>query len=307
MSRPEIGKWGRGFPTQILSLIAFNGYFWRGGGKYLCLPVLNCYACPIGTVACPIGSLTAFALARRIPFYILGFLGLIGLAVGRAFCGWACPFGFFQDLLYRIRSFKFRLPRAANALKYALLVVLVLGLPLILAGGKRTGSEDRITGEGTGALDYCSLVCPAGTLEGGAPVLASSAEVRAQATWRTWSKIGIAAAILGLTVVARRSFCRALCPLGALMALSSRVSVTQLHTEDKLCTRCLRCVKVCPTYARHLPFDSAHGKPFKEFKTEATAECVLCLDCVRNCPEKGALAARFAGKTISVSEGKSRE
>ena len=147
MPRPEIGKWGRRFPTQILSLIAFNGYFWRGPGKWFCVPVLNCYACPIGTVACPIGSLTAFALARRIPFYVLGFLGVIGLAVGRAFCGWACPFGFFQDLLYRIRSFKFRLPRAANALKYALLVVLVLGLPLILAGGKRTGSEERITGE----------------------------------------------------------------------------------------------------------------------------------------------------------------
>ncbi len=175
MPRPEIGKWGRRFPTQIVSLIAFNGYFWRGPGKWFCLPVLNCYACPVGTVACPIGSLTAFALARRIPFYVLGFLGVIGLAVGRAFCGWACPFGLFQDLLYRIRSFKFRLPRAANALKYALLVVLALGLPLILGGGKRTGSEDRITGEKTGALDYCSLVCPAGTLEGGVPALAASA------------------------------------------------------------------------------------------------------------------------------------
>ena len=297
--RPEIGKWGRRFPAQILSLVAFNGYFWRGPGKWFCIPVLNCYACPIGTVACPIGSLTAFTLARRIPFYVLGLLGIIGLAVGRAFCGWACPFGFLQDLLYRIRSFKLKMPRAANALKYALLVGLVLGLPLILSGGKRAGSEDRITGEQSGALDYCSLVCPVGTLEGGVPVLAASATVRAQATWRTWSKIGLAAAMLGLAVVARRSFCRALCPLGALMALTSRVSMMQLHTEDKLCTRCMRCVKVCPTYARHLPF--------KQFKTEATAECVLCLDCVRNCPERGALSARLAGKTISVSEGNSRE
>ena len=51
----EIGTWGRRLSVQIVSLVACNGYFWSRPGKYFCIPVLQCYACPIGTVACPIG------------------------------------------------------------------------------------------------------------------------------------------------------------------------------------------------------------------------------------------------------------
>lgn len=288
------GSTGRRLPVQLLSLAVFNSYFLSPGGKALCIPVLNCYSCPIGTVSCPIGSLTAFALLRRIPFYIIGLLGLIGLAVGRAFCGWACPFGLVQDTLYRIRTWKWRMPKIFNALKYALLVVLVLALPWILGAGKGKGAADRITGEQTGAVDYCSLVCPAGTLEGSLPYLATDAAGRARASWRTWSKIGLLAAVLGLAVVARRSFCRALCPLGALMALTSRISLLRLKTDQSKCTRCMRCVKVCPTNCRSVPTGDQ--------RREATAECVLCLDCVRNCPEEGALFASFGGRTVSASQ-----
>jgi ferredoxin-type protein NapH len=293
--RPEIAPWGRRLPTQLFGLLLFNGYFWAPAGKYLCLPVLNCYACPIGTVSCPIGSLSAFALVRRMPYYIIGLLVLLGLTLGRGFCGWACPFGFLQDLLHRIRSPKWRLPRAADGLKYALLAVLVIGLPLALGGGRDLTGEDRIVAEGTGALDYCALVCPAGTLEAGLPTLATESIIRAQATWRTWSKIGILVGVLGLVVVSRRAFCRALCPLGALMALSSRMSALRLRTDLEKCTKCDRCVAVCPTASRQVPEQPG--------QREATAECVMCLDCVRACPQAGALSAQWAGRTVSLSEG----
>ena len=298
-SKSKTGAMGRRLPVQLFSLAAFNSYFLSPGGKALCIPVLNCYSCPAGTVACPIGSLTAFALVRRIPFYIIGLLGLIGLAVGRAFCGWACPFGLLQDALYRIRSWKWRMPKVFNALKYALLLLLVLALPLILGGGKGRTAGDRITGEQTGALDYCSLVCPAGTLEGSLPYLATNAEGRAHASFRTWSKIGLLMIVVGLAIVARRSFCRALCPLGALMALTSGISLLRLKTDQEKCTRCMRCVKVCPTDCRRVPV----GEKLKE----ATAECVLCLDCVRNCPEEGALSACLSGRAISVSQWRPKE
>jgi ferredoxin-type protein NapH len=298
-SKGIVGRWGRRLPVQFAGLVAFNAYFFANIGKRFCIPVLNCYSCPIGTVACPIGSITAFALMRRIPYYIIGTLGLIALAVGRAFCGWACPFGLLQDGLYRIKSYKWRMPRAADGLKYVLLAALVVGLPLILGGGKLSGASDRIVAEGTGAYDYCSLVCPAGMLEGGVPALARSSEIRADMSWRTWSKLGILVGVIGLAVVSRRGFCRALCPLGALMALGSKVSLLNLHTDENACTKCMRCVKVCSTNARRLPFDKK--------KIEATAECVLCLDCVRNCPEKGALSARFGGRPFVVSKDRSND
>jgi ferredoxin len=283
----------------LLSLIACNSYFWRPAGKFLCVPVLNCYSCPVGTTACPIGTISAFALMRRIPFYVIGFLGLLGVAAGRALCGWACPFGFLQDLLHRIPSWKWRLPRLLNGLKYVLLAGLVVAAPLLFGSESGQGATERIVGEKAGSYDYCATICPVGTLEAGVPTLATDAKLRALVTWRTGMKIGIMVAILGLTVVSRRSFCRALCPLGALMALAHRVSLLRLRTDRVACTRCLRCVKVCPTDARRVPDEAG--------ASEATAECVLCLDCVRNCPEKGALSACFAGRPVSVSEGTKRE
>ena len=296
--RSDIAPLGKRLKLQLFSLVALNSYFWSPVGKYVCVPVLNCYACPVGAVSCPIGSITAFALFRLIPYYIIGTLGLVGVTVGRAFCGWACPFGLLQDALYRLRSRKWRMPRPANWLKYALLLVLVIGLPALYRKGQDKTGADRIVAEKVGARDYCAFVCPVGTLEAGVPGIVVSKDLRAKATWRTWSKFAILFGVLGLMVVSRRSFCRTLCPLGATMALLSRASLLRLRTDSAKCTRCLRCVKVCPTDCRKVPERAGQA--------EATAECVLCLDCVRGCPEPGALSALLAGREISVSKGKVR-
>lgn len=290
------GPGGRRGWIQFLALVAFNGYLWAPWGKYLCLPVLNCYACPASTTACPIGSLKEFAAARRFPYYVLGSLGLVALAAGRLFCGWACPFGWLQDLLYRLRTPKLRLPRAANWVKYALLVGLVIVLPAIDGRPEDQAAADRVVREGTGARDFCALVCPAGTLEASVPSLLYSQPLREAATWRTWSKIGLMVGFLGLMVVSSRSFCRVGCPLGALMALGAPASRLRLRTDPERCTECGHCQEVCPTQARQVP--RAAGEK------EASVECVLCLECVRACPEEGALSAWLGGRRLAVSGGR---
>ncbi|MGD0111865.1 MAG: 4Fe-4S binding protein [Armatimonadota bacterium] len=290
---PNIPLWGARLKAQLIGLVALNSYFWAPIGKYACIPVLNCYACSLATTACPIGTITAFALLREIPYYVIGTLGMIGVAAGRLFCGWACPFGLVQDLLYRIRSPKWRLPRGANALKYALLVVLVIAVPIALGGGAQKTGADRVVKQSTGAADYCALVCPAGTLEAGVPGLVINKKIREDMSWRSWLKLGLLAAVLGLMVVSRRSFCRTLCPLGAAMALTSRASFLHLSTDQDRCTRCMACVSACPTCARTVP-DGTRPK-------EATAECVLCLECVRGCPESEALCAKLGAKIVMTS------
>lgn len=296
LRRPSGVRWGNRLKVQILGLIGTNAYYGASIGKSLCIPVLNCYACPIGTTACPIGSLSAFMFLQRIPFYIIGTLGLIGVSLGRAFCGWACPFGLVQDALYRIPGRKFRLPKVFNWLKYVLLIVLVLAVPLIMSANVEVneaieGSNRVVTDLGT--LDYCSLICPVGTAEAGIYGLAVNQAIRDNLSWKSWLKLGILPVVLILVIFSSRLFCRSLCPLGAAMAVTSRVSLLQLKTQQDKCTRCMRCVKVCPTEARKVP--EVSGTP------ESTAECVLCLDCVRNCPENGALLATFGGKTIMTS------
>jgi ferredoxin len=294
--RTDIAPRGKRFKVQLWALLGMNSYVLSYPGKYLCLPVLNCYACPVGVVSCPVGSITAFALVRQVPYYIIGFLGLIALSVGRGLCGWACPFGLLQDVLYRVPSRKWRLPQAANGLKYALLVVLVIGLPALLGSGAESSGTERIVAEAAGALDYCALVCPVGTLEAGIPGLLVNADLREHASWRTAGKFAILGIVLALVVVSRRGFCRTLCPIGAMMAVGSRLSLLQMRTDRDRCTHCMRCVRVCPTASRLVPSESD--------QREASAECVLCLDCVRTCPEPEVLSAAFAGRVVSASQGK---
>ena len=71
-----------------------NSYVTAPFTKGVCFPVLNCYACPLAAVACPIGSLQHFSAIHVFPFYTVGILGLVGSVVGRMTCGWICPFGF---------------------------------------------------------------------------------------------------------------------------------------------------------------------------------------------------------------------
>ncbi len=84
--------------------------------------------------------------------YVVGFIGIIGVVTGRLVCGWICPFGFLQDLLYKIPTPKYRLPSWMRYGKYVMLVVLAMLVPYL------TG------------VNWFSRLCPAGALEGAIPI-----------------------------------------------------------------------------------------------------------------------------------------
>ena len=93
-------------------------------------PFFYCYACPAAAFACPIGVLQNYAVLEQFPFYAIGVVGLFGLALGRFWCGWACPFGLVQDLVSLVRRGRPRdiihLPRAAWTKFVVLVAVLIL-------------------------------------------------------------------------------------------------------------------------------------------------------------------------------------
>ena len=70
----------------------------------------------------------------RFPYYVLGLMIFFGALLGRAVCGFLCPFGLLQDLLNRIpfgpKIKTFRGYRKLCRLKYAVLLVLVIGVPV---------------------------------------------------------------------------------------------------------------------------------------------------------------------------------
>ncbi|MEW6188622.1 MAG: 4Fe-4S binding protein, partial [Actinomycetota bacterium] len=114
---------------QIFSSIFSNAYF-LSFLKFFPCPYLNCYACPLASFACPIGTIQHFAIIRSIPFLTIGILGMVGVLVGRMTCGWLCPFGFLQDLLARIPVPKLGIPDGLTYFRFLVLIFLVILIPL---------------------------------------------------------------------------------------------------------------------------------------------------------------------------------
>ncbi len=104
--------------------------------KNVCSPGFNCHGCPWATTACPIGAMTFGAGIKQFPLMAIAFVIAVGAILGRLVCGFLCPFGWFQDLLYKIPGAKIKLPRFMNWFKYAFLVLFVFLLPFILGFDK---------------------------------------------------------------------------------------------------------------------------------------------------------------------------
>ena len=243
-----------------------QGRIYRGPGKLVCVPGLNCYSCPGAVGSCPLGSLQAVLTGRthKFPFYVLGFLLLFGALFGRLVCGWLCPFGLVQDLLHKIPFVKKlrRLPgeRALRYLKYAVLIGFVIVLPLTVL--------DIV---GQGQPWFCKYICPSGTLFAGIPLIASNPPLRAALGWLFTWKAAILLALVLLSIVLWRPFCRYLCPLGAIYGLFNPVAVYRFRIDEYRCTDCGACKAACK-----LDIDVR--------RTPNSAECVRCGACRRACP-----------------------
>ena len=247
----------------------FQGGIYQGPVKQVCVPGLNCYSCPGALGACPIGSLQSFLDARsfRFPYYVVGLLIFFGAVLGRAVCGFLCPFGWIQELIGRIpvkKRNRFRLDRPLRWVKYGVLAVLVIGLPL-----------------GLKLVPYfCKYLCPSGTLAGWLLALRDSilrSQLGALFTWKS----AVLIAVIALSLFVWRPFCKYLCPLGAIYGLFNRVSLCRMELDRERCIGCGKCAQAC-----RMCVDPA--------RTPNSTECIRCGDCVRACPVK-ALELGFAG------------
>lgn len=259
-------------PVQVLYTIVTNGYaygflngkIYKGNLKYACVPGLNCYSCPGALASCPLGALQA-ALNKRnveIPFAVLGFFFVFGSLLGRFVCGWLCPFGLVQDLLYKIPVFKKRkrLPRH-EILKYGKYVVL-FGLVLL-------GSSVLFTGLAK-VPAFCKFLCPSGTLLGAIPLLGTNDMLQNQAGGLFLWKLAVLLIVLLLSVKVYRPFCQYLCPLGAIYGWFNRFSLVQIRWEKDKCTLCGACTKACPV-------------ELSPEQVSVSAECIRCGKCVDAC------------------------
>ncbi len=254
-----------------------DGKIYTGSAKYACVPGLNCYSCPGAAGSCPLGSLqNALASSEhRAGWYVLGILLLFGVILGRTVCGWLCPFGLVQELLHRIPTPKIRksaITRALSWLKYIILAVFVLAIPLLYSLYRQLPLPA-----------FCKYICPAGTLEGAIGHLAHPANAS------FFSMLGVLFTrkfvimlVIGLSCVfCYRSFCRFICPLGAIYGLFNRFNVIGVKVDDSRCTRCGACSRHC----------------LMDVRQAGDRECIHCGKCVNVCSQ-GAISLKAGRITL---------
>ena len=249
--------------VQLLAAVLYNCHFtgfatgkiWKGSSKGTCVPGLNCYSCPGAVASCPLGSLQTALLSSKFgfPYYVLGTLLLMGLFLGRLICGFLCPFGLLQDLLAKIPTPKLKkskVTRALSLLKYGILLVFVIAIPLI-----------------TLAPGFCKYLCPAGTLEAGIPLTLLQESLRSMiGALFTW-KVAVLVLVLISCIFCFRAFCRFLCPLGAIYSFFNPVSFFGIQVEESKCLHCNACVKHCKL----------------DVKKVRDRECIQCGECRKHC------------------------
>ena len=268
------GIWGILHNAHVQGFL--TGTIYEGPLKKFCVPGMNCYSCPGAVGACPIGSMQAVfdARKRKFSFYVVGYLALIGLLVGRFICGWLCLFGLIQELLYKIPTPKLKIPEKTDKvlryLKYVMLLVFVFGLPFFYRNEVNVGEPF-----------FCKFICPVGTLEGGIPLVLLNKGMRAAAGALFRWKFFLLVLCILTSVFIFRPFCKYVCPLGAFYAMFQKVSVLRLSLDEDRCIRCGACARQCKMGVDPM-------------RTPNSAECIRCGECVKICP-KNALKWKAVG------------
>lgn len=247
--------------VQILSLIGLNSNFGTSSVGSFCLPVMNCNACPISWLNCPIYLLSEAVQGFSIPWLSLAIFAGFGLLFGRFLCGWVCPLGFLQDLLYKIPSRKIQFPRWLASPKYAVFLLLVVGAAFWLTK--------------THPAFWCNY-CPTAALQVKIPLMIQYQKYDIDSKAFLW--IGMLLLFFVAAIFNHRSFCKVLCPIGAAMALTNKYTPLRLRLEKARCIHCHACDRKCPM---DVPVESCSesGRTISRH-----TECIECLTCEQTCP-----------------------
>lgn len=182
----------------------------------------------------------------------LAFTFFIALAVvgNKLICGWACPFGALQELIYSLPLFKkikrHKLPFVvANTIRSALFLTMLLLLFGVVGGKKGFIIYHYINPFNLFNLDFET-----------ASILITV----------------LAAIIAGFFFY--RPFCLFICPFGLISWIAERFSIYRVKIDHETCTHCHACEKACP-----LPAISG-----RMGKSVFPADCFSCARCLNVCP-----------------------
>lgn len=263
-----------------IMLVSFFLLTWGGSWlglwfEELYIPVLSCSKYnPEQIVASScyymshLNVLFTLSLKEIVVFFACFFVPLF--IFGKLFCGFVCPMGLVQDVMNAARqktgvegiTFTERLYERMAIIKWTV-VLLFLGM-------------------GFAGLDFCNI-CPAVTLS---PAFSG---------FKTTIYISgfVMLFVLVGSFFKSRFFCN-ICPLGLLMGLFNKFTLVRLKKDCTACTECGACYNACPMGIKTIYTE--RGKA-----NVTNINCIMCGECIRNCPEDNALKITLAGKPICTS------
>jgi len=227
--------------------------------------------------------------------------------LGRFFCGWVCPLGTLNHWMSEFRSErssrkgkKRMLSNRYQKYQRVKYYVLFFCVGAAIMGSLQAGLLDPLPllarSIGTAvlpALHTFALAGVAAANASGIGPLASAAGYAfdglsavllpyRQAHFHAALSIGLVfLLVLAVNRLITRLWCRAVCPLGALLGVFSRFAIFGLQKDEVCCSKCNRCLLSC------------QGADNPDVGTRwRQSECHLCLNCQAACPE-GALTFRF--------------
>jgi polyferredoxin len=255
------------------------------------------------------------------PLLMLSVILVATLVLGRFFCGYICPFGFYMDILTMIRkaiklryvNLSDRLNKFLHNFRYVLFAFFI-GLALIFIIMDPPSDFDRLTllalifggpFEHLGILlsPVVPLIVPwTGPLEISG-IYFSFPYVQDVIKY-SGENLSSVAAIIFLVLVAvgslfiRRVWCR-FCPTGISIAVVNKFKgfgwapILHLDKDEEKCTKCGICKRVCPVQVTEV-YEQKGGKIM-------TSMCMLCLRCVEMCPYADCLRLSMGSKTVLKS------
>jgi polyferredoxin len=237
----------------------------------------------------PLAGAAAMIAARQFlaMFWPAVIVVLLTLVFGRFFCGWVCPLGTLLDYFHRLlrpiarRTNRLLASNGMSAARYVILLAVLLAavfaypliglvdpFSLLVRAMALWGDPVLYQGTDTGL----GLIGGRWGMQAVDPFVRKHLLAFGPATFRC---AGLSAAILAtifaLEFVARRFWCRYLCPLGGMLGLVGRRPLLR-RVPAKACKSCGNCTTMCR-------MDAVDSAGF------AVEKCNLCMDCVDFCPQ----------------------
>lgn len=192
----------------------------------------------------------------------------ITIILGRFFCGWLCAFGTFNDVIYLVSKKVFKIKFKVNekldsmlkSLKYILLLFIVY---FIWTKGSKL-------------------------FETASPwdAFAQMPQFADAISQYTIGLIFLVVILVGAIFI-ERFFCRYLCPLGAVFAVTSKFRIFDILKKRDKCGNCRLCTNSC-----------SMGIPMYKHDKIKSGECINCFKCIDACPRKNT-KAEICGEHVS--------